>query len=174
MLSGDPSTWPVADTAGFTSADDPGWVFFRAYDGTGQGCGIGPDGTVGCDIVVPRNEDGTAYTSIPGPPGSYACSPPGQPKRCPLPPPGANQVVAGPDSPARYVDSDTLTFTRKVDVLEPGYRLVDDAMAGHQRDLAGFCFEFEDRPGQFGGDLGAPLLDAAGGLDPHIVGASAC
>jgi hypothetical protein len=39
-------------------------------------------------------------------------------------------------------------------------------MAGHQRDLAGFCFEFDDRPGQFGGDLGAPLLDAADGLDP--------
>lgn len=124
-LAAGPEDWPAADTAGFTSSDDPGWVFFRAYNASGQGCGIGPDGTVGCDIVVQRNDDGSAYTSIPGPPGSYACSVPGQPRRCPLPPPGANQVVAGPDTPARYVESDTLTFTRNVDVLESGYRLVN-------------------------------------------------
>jgi hypothetical protein len=44
----DPSKWPVIDTAAYTSPDDPGWVFFRAYSATGQGCGISPTGTVGC------------------------------------------------------------------------------------------------------------------------------
>lgn len=122
----DPGKWPVVANSGYTSTDDPGWVFFRAYSKTGQGCGIGPDGTVGCDIVVPRNADGTAVNDRPqGPPGFYACNPPGEHFYCPLPPPGANQVIAGPQQQARYVDSDTLTFTRDVEVLPAGYRLVN-------------------------------------------------
>ena len=118
----DPSTSPAVDTAGYTTTDDPGWVFFRARTDQGTGCGIGPDGTVGCDIYVSRNPDGTAVDNGPkGPPGSYACGD----NYCPLPPPGANQVVASPGQPAQYVHSDTPTFTRDVKALPEGYRLVN-------------------------------------------------
>lgn len=124
--SGDPSTWPVVPNSGYTTSADPGWVFFRAYSESGQGCGIGPDGTVGCDIVVQRNSDGTAVSDGPqGPPGFYACNPPGGNLDCPLPPPGANQVVADPQTAARYIDSDAPTFTRNVNVLPAGYRIVN-------------------------------------------------
>lgn len=122
----DPNQWPVADNAAYTSVDDPGWVFFRAYGSQGQGCGIGPDGTVGCDIVVQRNEDGTVMqVGAPGPSGFYRCANDGDQTRCPLPPPGTNQVVADPVKPARYVESDTMNFTRDVEVLPEGYRLVN-------------------------------------------------
>ncbi len=123
-LSADPDTWPVADTAPYTNADDPGWVFF-VPGGFARGCGIAPDGTVGCDIVIRRNADGTVTDDygIPGPPGFYACGE--DLSRCPHPPLGANQVVAGPGEPARYVETSAPTFTRNVDVLQPGYRLVN-------------------------------------------------
>ncbi len=124
-LSADPDTWPVADTAAYTNADDPGWVFFVPANGFARGCGVAPDGTVGCDIVVRRNADGTVAEDfgIPGPPGFYACGE--DISRCPHPAPGANQVVAGPGEPARYVESDVPTFTRDVAVLQSGYRLVN-------------------------------------------------
>lgn len=123
----DPGTWPEVDAGGYTTTGDPGWVFFRAGNEEGTGCGIGPDGTVGCDIVVARNADGTPVDEGPkGPPGFYACNPPGgNDYYCPLPPAGTNQVVAGPRQPAHYVDSDTRTFTRNVKVLPEGFRLVN-------------------------------------------------
>ncbi len=124
----DPGSWPTADHSGYTSPGDPGWVFFRAYSENGQGCGIGPDGTVGCDIMVSRNADGTARSDFgtSAVPGSYACNPPGEDKySCPLPAPGANQVVADPRNPAHYVESTVQTFTRDVDVLPAGVRLVN-------------------------------------------------
>lgn len=111
-----PQSWPIAQ-GNFTSPEDPGWVFFGPY-----GCGIGPDGTIGCDRVPARWPDGTpVQAGLPGPPGSYSCGG----KRCPLPPPGANQVVAGPQQPAEYVESLTPTFTRDVDNLPEGYRLAN-------------------------------------------------
>lgn len=75
------------------------------------GCGIGPDGTVGCDHVPtdPWAGDGPGC-------GDY---------RCPPPPQGTNQTVAGPQQPSEYVRSDTLTFTRDVDDLPEGHRLVN-------------------------------------------------
>ena len=115
-----PQSWPTA-TGNYTSAGDSGWIFFRA-DGFAGGCGISPDGTVGCDAVPARQSDGTPIQAgQPGPAGSYSCE--GQ--RCPLPPPDANQIVAGPQRPAEYTQSVTQTFTRTVDVLRPGYRLVN-------------------------------------------------
>ncbi len=122
-----PQTWPVAQ-GNFTSPGDPGWVFFKPFFGpagfTGPkadelrsaqyGCGIGPDGTVGCDTVP-------SSASSPGPPGSFSCGD----SRCPLPPPGTNQTVAGPQEPAQYIQSDTQTFTRAVSELPEGYKLVN-------------------------------------------------
>ncbi len=95
----------------FTSPGDPGWIFFKFIDADpdGIGCGIGPDGTVGCD-TVPIN------TPEPGDCGD---------DRCPVIPPGANQTIAGPQQPVEYVQSDTLTFTRDVDDLPEGHRLVN-------------------------------------------------
>jgi len=108
-----PQTWPVAQ-GNFAAPGDSGWIFFD-WSTDGIGCGIGPDGTVGCDTVPAVIPAGVAM-----PPGSYGCE--GQ--RCPLPPPGTNQTVADPQVPARYVTSEALTFTRNVDVLPQGYRLV--------------------------------------------------
>lgn len=111
-----PQEWPIAQ-GDFTSPGDPGWVFFGPY-----GCGIGPDGTIGCDRVPARWPDGTpVQAGQPGPPGSYSCGG----SRCPLPPPGANQIVAGPQQPAEYAESATPTFTRDVDDLPEGYRLAN-------------------------------------------------
>lgn len=123
----DPSTWPEVDASEYTTPDQPGWVFFRARSEQGTGCGMGPDGTVGCDIYVPRNADGTAVDEGPkGPPGFYACNPPsGGDYYCPLPPPGTNQVVASPLEPAHYVASETSSFTRDVKALPEGYRLTN-------------------------------------------------
>lgn len=132
-----PQTWPAAQ-GNFTSPTDPGWVYFKPFFApagyTGPkadsmrahlfGCGIGPDGTIGCDATPAMLPDGTAVQEgMPGPPGFYSCGG----RRCPLPGPGTNQTVAGPQEPAQYVKSDTLTFTRDVDVLPEGYRLVNGA-----------------------------------------------
>ncbi|MBU3750157.1 MAG: hypothetical protein FGM52_06845 [Mycobacterium sp.] len=117
----DPSTWPVAD-GNFTTTADPGWVFFVPDGFAGRGCGIAPDGAVGCDIVPSRDADGTpVQAGVPGPPGSYSCGG----DYCPLPPPSAEQIVAGPQQQAEYTSSDTSTFTRAVGSLVPGYRLVN-------------------------------------------------
>ena len=116
-----PSVWPVAE-GNYTSPTEPGWVFFIPRGFEGHGCGIAPDGTVGCDAVPARGPDGTpVQAGQPGPPGSYSCNG----GNCPLPPPGANQIVVSPERPARYVQSDVETFTRAVDVLDQGYRLVN-------------------------------------------------
>lgn len=119
----DPGTWPVAE-GNFTTPGDPGWVFFLPSGFDGRGCGIGPDGTVGCDIVPSRAADGTpVQAGVPGPPGSYSCGT----NYCPLPPPGADQIVAGPLQRADYDQSGSLTFTREVGTLDPGYRVLNGA-----------------------------------------------
>lgn len=122
----DPSQWPVVDNGAYTSPGDPGWVFFLTSS-DGRGCGISPSGTVGCDIVVSRSADGTVVQAgVPGPPGFYSCSVPGEKQlRCPLPPPGANQIVADAQNPARYNQSAIPTFTRKLAVLPLGHRIVN-------------------------------------------------
>lgn len=97
----------------YTSPSDPGWIFFlspRGYGGTraGQpvpqyGCGIGPDGTVGCDAVPdPANYGNDPETVVPL---------------------DADQTVATADQPGGYRHSDELTFTRDVDVLPEGHQL---------------------------------------------------
>lgn len=117
----DPGTWPVAE-GNFTTPDDPGWIFFRPSGFGPGGCGIGPDGTIGCDIVPGRWADGTPIQAgQPGPPGSYSCGG----LRCPLPPPGTNQTIASAQEPAHYVYSNPSNFTREVDVLPAGQRLVN-------------------------------------------------
>lgn len=117
----DPGTQPIAD-GDFTTAGDPGWIFFQPQGFGGNGCGIGPDGTVGCDIVPGRWPDGTPIQAgVPGPPGLYSCDG----RRCPLPPPGANQTVVTAELPAEYVTSGSTSFTRDVGVLPPGTRLVN-------------------------------------------------
>jgi hypothetical protein len=114
---------------------DPGWVYFipaetlgpangsrgpRAEPITGVrdghpvqqfGCGIGPDGTVGCDAVPDPVQMGTAPPVVV--------------------PPGANQVIATPGNPAEFRHSDTLTFTRNVDMLRSGYQLVNGEASCH-------------------------------------------
>lgn len=133
-----PQTWPLAQ-GNFTSPGDPGWVFFKPFffqagstgpkaDGSraGQyGCGIGPDGTIGCDHVPSDPWKGAS-------PGCGDLS-------CPPPPPGANQTVVSPGEPARYVQSDSPTFTRDVADLPEGHRLVNgDAWCavGYQGSLS--------------------------------------
>lgn len=141
-----PQTWPLAQ-GNFTSPGEPGWIFFKPLfapagstgpkaDGMRSaqyGCGIGPDGTVGCDTVP-------SAQSSPSAPGSFDCGD----QRCPLPPPGANQTVAGPQQPGQYVRSDAstvtgLTFTRDVDDLPEGHRLVNGAawcVVGYQGSVS--------------------------------------
>lgn len=121
-----PETWPIAQGS-FTSPDDPGWIYFKPFHlpaGFGgpkadaqravqYGCGIGPDGTIGCDHV-PGNPFGNT--------DAYRCGE----LRCPLPPPGTNQTVAGPQQPAEYVYSEVLTFTRDgAGDLPEAHRLVN-------------------------------------------------
>lgn len=106
--------YPVAQ-GDYTSPSDPGWIFFLSpptYGGVRDGapvdqfgCGIGPDGTVGCDVVPD--------------PVQISDEPPT------VVPPGANQTVATPAQAGDYRHSDTLTFTRDVDVLPAGYQLVN-------------------------------------------------
>lgn len=120
-LADDPSTRPIAE-GNFTTSSDPGWIFFQPQGFGDSGCGIGPDGTVGCDIVPGRLADGTpVQEGQPGPPGSYSCDG----RRCPLPPPGVNQTVVTAQVPAEYIQSGSATFTRDVGVLPTGYRLVN-------------------------------------------------
>jgi hypothetical protein len=91
--------YPLAE-GNYAVQADPGWLFF-VVDFGGKpvehhdyfGCGMGPDGTVGCDRV-PAN-----------------------------PPPGTNQTVASADEPGCYRFSLTPTFSREVDVLPEGRRL---------------------------------------------------
>lgn len=82
----------------YTTPDDPGWIFFKTESTKGAPsyfCGIGPNGTVaGCDLVPGRDV-----------------------------PEGVNQTVVEAGAPARYIRSDTPTFTRDVDVLLEGHRL---------------------------------------------------
>ena len=117
-------TWPLAQ-GDFTSPGDPGWIYFKpffypaGYTGSKAdaaraeqyGCGIGPDGTVGCDHVPSDPWQGSG-------PGCGDL-------RCPPPPPGANQTVAGPQQPGQYVQSPVATFTRNVGDLPQGYRLAN-------------------------------------------------
>ena len=120
-VADDPDTWPVAQ-GNFTSPDDPGWIFFKPQGSEGRGCGISPDGMIGCDIVPSRWPDGTpVQAGMPGPPGFYSC----EGRNCPLPPVGADQIVVGPQEPAHYADSATPGFTRDVDVLPSEHRLVN-------------------------------------------------
>lgn len=121
IATADPNSGPVAQ-GNFTTPADPGWVFFKPQGFGGKGCGIGPDGTVGCDIVPGRWADGTpVQEGQAGPPGYYSC----EGLRCPLPPAGTNQTVAGPQAPGQYIQSAAATFTRNVDTLPTGYRLVN-------------------------------------------------
>ena len=117
----DPTTWPLAQ-GNFTVASDPGWIFFKPQGFAGRGCGIAPDGVIGCDIVPARWADGTpVQAGIPGPPGFYSCG--GQ--NCPLPPAGANQLVVSPQEAARYAESPVPAFTRDVDTLPTESRIVN-------------------------------------------------
>jgi hypothetical protein len=113
----------------YTTPDDPGWVYFLSPPGYGGsrdgravnqfGCGIGPSGTVGCD-AVPDSEQISDEPPTP----------------VPL---DANQTIADPQQPARYVHSDTLTFTRDVDVLPEGHQLVNGAafcLVGYQGSVS--------------------------------------
>jgi hypothetical protein len=109
-----PGTSPVSDWTDppaeghYTTASDPGWIFLKIYVGRDRpdiGCGIGPDGTVGCDTV----------------PGSFQIG--DQPPT--VVPPGSNQTVAGSEQPGLYRHSNSATFTRDVDQLPPGHYLVN-------------------------------------------------
>lgn len=106
--------YPVAQ-GNYTSPGDPGWIFFLSPPGYGGardgvpvsqfGCGIGPDGSVGCDVVPSPTQIGDAAMTVV--------------------PMGSTQTIAGPQQPGQYIHSDTLTFTRDVDVLPAGYQLVN-------------------------------------------------
>ena len=70
---------------------------------------MGPDGTVGCDVVPT--------------PIQFGDEPPIEV------PPGSNQTVVSTTEPASFRFSATPTFTRDVDALPPGHRLVNGATA---------------------------------------------
>jgi hypothetical protein len=95
----------------YTTPDDPGWVFFKTESIKGAPshfCGISPNGAMaGCDLV----------------PGKDV-------------PEGMNQTVVETGAPARYVHSDTPTFTRGVDALLEGHRL-DNGQASCGRGYQG-------------------------------------
>jgi hypothetical protein len=95
----------------YTTAEDPGWVFFKTENIKGvpsEFCGIGPNGTLaGCDLV----------------PGKDV-------------PEGMNQTVVEAGTPAHYARSDTPSFTRDVDVLPQGHRL-DNGQASCGRGYQG-------------------------------------
>lgn len=158
-----PQTWPLAQ-GNFTSPGNPGWIYFKPFFGpagfTGPkadamraaqyGCGIGPDGFVGCDHVPPLESPGQ-----PGPPGSYSCGG----RRCPLPPPGSNQTVVSATQPADYVTSDAATFTRNVDELPQGHRLANGGAwcaVGYQGSLTCVSGANGFTIGWWGGVLEAP------------------
>jgi len=92
-----PESYPLG-TGNFTSPGDPGWIFFRSDDyksgAASMHCGIAARGTAaGCDVVPSE-----------------------------LAPRDTNQTVVDGNG-ARYIHSDTTTFTRDVDVLVEGHRL---------------------------------------------------
>ncbi len=114
--------YPLAE-GNYTTEEDPGWVYFvvdfpwKPAIHDYFGCGIGPDGTVGCDRVP--NPD-----QYPGmQPATY-------------PPPGTNQTVATGSEAASYRFSLTPTFSRDVDILPEGRQLVN-GNAQCQRGLQG-------------------------------------
>jgi hypothetical protein len=91
-----PASYPLA-RGRFSTPDDPGWTYFKTDEVKGaipEHCGIAPGGAVaGCDAVP---DDA---------------------------PSGMNQTVVDDSGPARYIRSDTTTFTRDVDALTQGHRL---------------------------------------------------
>jgi hypothetical protein len=103
--------YPLAE-GNYTTEDDPGWVYFvidfpwKPNFHDYFGCGIGPDGTVGCDRVPHPDQ----YPGMQ--PATY-------------PPPGTNQTVATPGEAASYRFSFTPDFTREVDLLPEGRQLVN-------------------------------------------------
>lgn len=100
-------TYPLGQ-GNYTTASDPGWVFFRtpASGGHFNSCGIGPNGDLaGCDVVPSEAPEGT------------------------------NETVVTPGEPARYRHSETPTFVRDVDTLPEGHRLQNGGTrcaVGHQ------------------------------------------
>jgi hypothetical protein len=97
--------YPLAQ-GNYTTAGDVGWIFFKTpWRESSFGCGIGPDGTVGCDAVPTPTQIGDAPPIVV--------------------PPGANQTIATPHEAAVYRYSATPTFTRNVDVLPEGHQLVN-------------------------------------------------
>lgn len=130
----DPTTWPTA-VGNFSSADQPGWVYFIPESSSVVlGCGIGPDGTAGCDIVPDKVTE-----MVPADrkaPGTYGCDMPGMESyRCPIPPQGTKNVVVQTDSPAQYSSSGS-SFVRNVDVLKTGYRLENGGSSCYVSDQA--------------------------------------
>lgn len=94
--------WPIA-RGRFTTPTDPGWIYFRTPTEK-QGvysysCGIAPGGTLAGCDFVPDSA-----------------------------PEGTNQTIVDVTG-ARYVHSDTPTFTRDVDALFAGERLENGAAA---------------------------------------------
>lgn len=112
----------------FTTAEDAGWIYFKTD--AQQSCGIGPDGTIGCDDVP------------------YGA------------PPGTNQIVATGSVSAVYRHSDTPTFSRDVDILQPGHKLeIGEARCGVGYQGTVSCHT----PGGYGGH-GFTLAGAYGVL----------
>ena len=72
-------TYPEAQ-GHYTSPEDPGWVYFLSPPGYGGsrdgravnqfGCGIGPDGTVGCDAVPDSEQISDEPPTVYPPPAS--------------------------------------------------------------------------------------------------------
>lgn len=95
-----PGSYPLG-RGRYTTPDDPGWVYFRTTDAKGAvpvRCGIAPGGALaGCDLI-PSDVSTSA---------------------------GANQTVVDDSGPAHYIHSDTTTFSRDVDELRPGHRIVN-------------------------------------------------
>ena len=109
------SAWPVAE-GNYTSPTEPGWVFFIPRGFEGHGCGMAPDGTVGCDAVPARGPDGTpVQASQPGPRAPTVATV--ETARCRR---RVRTRSSSARSGPRYVQSDVETFTRAVDVLDQG------------------------------------------------------
>ncbi len=96
-----PGTGPASYPLGhgrYTTPVDPGWVYFKTddfKDANPMHCGIAPGGTMaGCDLV----------------PSEMA-------------PAGTKQTIVDGSGPARFIHSDTATFTRDTDVLAQGHRI---------------------------------------------------
>ena len=88
--------WPLA-RGNFTTPTDPGWIYFRTpleKEGVySYSCGIAPGGTLAGCDFVPETA-----------------------------PEGTNQTIVD-SAGARYIHSETPTFTRQVDALPAGERL---------------------------------------------------